>query len=312
MLVTTATDGRHRRHTDEGDTDEQQPNHQAGDVVNVSALVALDIDGTIVPKGSLEVPGDTVAAVRDVVAAEHHVVLSTGRSLVGVLPILDALGLTKGTVICSNGSVTARLDAALPGGYEVTKAFTFVTGPAINLVRKTLPGVQIGVEEVGWGYYVTRLFGPSEVNGAQRIATVDQLVRSYTPRMILRAPAILDLAGDLRRLGLTATPADGDWLDITPGSVSKASALEHVRKTLGIARECTIGVGDGLNDLPMFAWAARSVAMGQARDVVLEAADHVTGTIDEQGLVPVLRALVPTPVAAHLPSPATQLVSRVG
>ncbi|GAA4716968.1 HAD-superfamily hydrolase, subfamily IIB [Promicromonospora umidemergens] len=179
-------------------------------------------------------------------------------------------------------------------------------------MRKTLLDVQIAVEEVGWGYHVTRLFGAGEVNGAQRIATVDQIARYRTPRMILRAPAILDLAGDLRRLGLTATPADGDWLDVTPGSVSKASALEHVRDTLGVAREFTIGVGDGLNDLPMFAWAARAVAMGQACDVVIEAADHVTGTIDEQGLVAVLRALAPTPVAPHLSSPATHVVSRVG
>lgn len=144
---------------------------------------------------------------------------------------------------------------------------------------------------------MARLFGAGEVNGAQRIATVDQIARFRTPRMILRAPAILDLAGDLRRLGLTVSPVDGDWLDVTPGGVSKASALEQVRKSLGIAQELTIAVGDGLNDLPMFTWAARSVAMGQARDVVIEAADDATGTIDEQGLVPVLRALVPTPVA---------------
>jgi hydroxymethylpyrimidine pyrophosphatase-like HAD family hydrolase len=260
-------------------------------------LVALDIDGTIVRSGSLEVPDDTAQAVQDVVTVGHHVVVSTGRSLVGALPITRALGLTNGTVVCSNGAVTARLDPALPGGYEVTKTFTFAAGAAIALVRKALLGVQIAVEEVGWGYHVTRLFGADEVNGAQRIATVDQISCCRTPRMILRAPAILDLAGDLRRLGLTVTPVDGDWLDVTPGGVSKASALEQVRKSLGIAQELTIGVGDGLNDLPMFAWAARAVAMGQARDVVIEAADDVTGTIDEQGLVPVLRALVPTPVA---------------
>lgn len=274
-------------------------------------LVALDIDGTIVPSGSLEVPDDTAQAVQDVVTVGHHVVVSTGRSLVGAMPIMRALGLATGSLVCSNGAVTARLDPALPGGYEVTKTFTFAAGSAIALVRKTLLGVQIAVEEVGWGYHVTRLFGADEVNGAQRIATVDQIARYRTPRMILRAPAILDLAGDLRRLGLTVTPVDGDWLDVTPGGVSKASALEQVRQSLGIAQELTIAVGDGLNDLPMFAWAARAVAMGQARDVVIEAADDVTGTIDEQGLVPVLRALVPTPIATHLPSPATQLVSRV-
>lgn len=270
-------------------------------------LVALDIDGTIVLPGSHEVPDDTARAVRDVAAAGHHVVLSTGRSLVGTLPVTRALGLTTGTVVCSNGAVTARLDPDMPGGYEVTTAFTFAPGTAIALVRETLPGVQIGIEEVGHGYHVTRLFGPGELNGAQHIEAVDKIARHRTPRMVLRAPAILDVASDLRRLGLTATPVDGGWLDVTPGGVTKASALEEVRELLGVARELTVGVGDGINDLPMFAWAQQSVAMGHARDTVIEAADHVTGTIDDQGLVPVLRGLVPDLVATGLPSPAAQL-----
>lgn len=262
-------------------------------------LVALDIDGTIVANGSLEVRGETAAAVRDVLTAGHHVVLSTGRSLVGTVPIAQALGLSIGTIVCSNGAVTARLDPALPGGYEVTKAHTFAVGPAITTVRKSLLGVQIGVEEIGWGYHVTRLFGPDEVNGAQRITTADQLSRSRTPRMILRAPAILDMVGDLRRLGVTATPATGDWLDVTPAGVSKASALELVRQCLGVDPRFTVGVGDGLNDLPVFEWAAYAVAMGHACDVVTAAADHVTGSIDEQGLVPVLRALIAAPVTVN-------------
>lgn len=74
--------------------------------------------------------------------------------------------------------------------------------------------------------------------------------------MILRAPAILDLAGDLHRAGVTATPAAGDWRDITPGGVSKASALELVRQAVGVATDRTTAVGDGLNDLPAFGWAA--------------------------------------------------------
>lgn len=262
-------------------------------------LVALDIDGTIVPDGSLDIPDETVTTVRDLAADGHHVVLSTGRSLVGTLPIARALGLTSGAIVCSNGAVTARLDPAVPRGCRVVKAHNFAVGPVLTTVRRILFGVQVGVEVVGWGYEVTRLFGPSEVNGAQRIMSLDRLARVRTPRMILRAPSVLDLADDLRGLGVTATPAAADWLDVTPGGVSKASALDLVRQALGVGRDATVGVGDGLNDLPVFEWAAYAVAMGQASDAVTAAADEVTGPIEEQGLVPVLRTLISTPLPAR-------------
>jgi len=52
-------------------------------------------------------------------------------------------------------------------------------------------------------------------------------------------------------------------------------------------------VGDGRNDLEMLAWAGRSCAMGQAPPEVAAAADEVLGTVDDDGLVPLLDALQP-------------------
>jgi hydroxymethylpyrimidine pyrophosphatase-like HAD family hydrolase len=42
----------------------------------------------------------------------------------------------------------------------------------------------------------------------------------------------------------------------------------------------------------MLEWAARGVAMGHASDPVRLAADEVTGTIDDDGVVAVLRSLL--------------------
>ena len=45
-------------------------------------------------------------AVQEVADAGVHVVLSTGRSLVATMPVLEPLGLTHGYAVCSNGAVT--------------------------------------------------------------------------------------------------------------------------------------------------------------------------------------------------------------
>ncbi|MBO0609899.1 HAD family hydrolase [Myceligenerans salitolerans] len=80
----------------------------------------------------------------------------------------------------------------------------------------------------------------------------------------------------------------------TAKNTSKAAALEQGCLTIGIDRDATIGVGDGLNDLPAFAWAATAVAMGQASDQLLAAADLVTAPVDQHGAAHVLHALAVT------------------
>lgn len=255
-----------------------------------TTLVALDIDGTLVGAGAA-VPAVTADAVRDVRRSGHHVVLASGRSLVGVLPVARQLGIDQGWVVASNGAVLARVGQLLPGGYQLEKVHSFDVEPVVRLARTALPGVQIGVEEIGWGYRVDRPFEHGLVNGQQRQVSDPELWDAPAPRVILRADGVSDLLEPLRALGVTPTPAGSDWIDVTPRLLSKATALERIREHIGVAARETLAVGDGVNDLEMLAWAARGVAMGHAPAAVIEAADEVTGTIEEHGVVAVLRTL---------------------
>jgi hydroxymethylpyrimidine pyrophosphatase-like HAD family hydrolase len=82
------------------------------------------------------------------------------------------------------------------------------------------------------------------------------------------------------------------WMDINPEGVSKGAALETLRRRLGVEPMFTVAVGDQRNDLEMLQWAARGVAMGNAPAEVKAVAHEVTGHVDEDGLVPVLRSLL--------------------
>jgi HAD superfamily hydrolase (TIGR01484 family) len=253
-------------------------------------LVALDIDGTLLGAG-MTVPAVTVGAVQDARRSGHHVVLASGRSLVGILPVARQLGIDQGWVVASNGAVVARVGAALPGGYELETVHSFDVEPVVRIARAALPTVQVGVEEVGWGYRVDYPFESGLVNGEQRQVADAELWSASAARVILRGDGVLDLLEPLRALGVTPTPAGPDWLDVTPESLSKATALERVRERIHVDPRCTVAVGDGINDLQMLAWAARGVAMGHAPAAVIDAADEITGTIDEHGVVAVLRTL---------------------
>jgi hydroxymethylpyrimidine pyrophosphatase-like HAD family hydrolase len=259
-------------------------------------LVALDIDGTLLDHD--EVLSDRVRkAVGDVVAAGIHTVLATGRSLHGALPVLDRLGLSTGWAVCSNGAVTLRLDPALPRGYEVAASVTFDPSPALRLLREHLPTALYAVEDVGVGYRLTAPFPDGELSGEQVFVPFAELLDTPASRVIVRAPdrTSQDFLDVVERIGLhEVSYAVGwtAWLDLAPDGVSKASALEEVRRTLGVAPDETLALGDGRNDLEMFAWAARSVAMGQSVPEVLQAADEVTATVAEDGAALVLERLV--------------------
>ncbi|MFI8524893.1 HAD family hydrolase [Promicromonospora sukumoe] len=278
-------------------------------VTETRTLVALDIDGTLVDDG--RIPSGTVDALDLARAAGHQIVLATGRSLVGLLPIATRLGLVDGWAVCSNGALTVRLERSAPSGYDVVEGRTFDPALVIHRALDVAPGVRVAVEEIGWGWKTSQPFEPGELNGQQKLVTMDDLTARPATRIVLAAPGIRRYTDALHATGVTVTAMGPDWADIAGPGVNKAVALDGVRQHLRVPPERTVAVGDGVNDLPMLAWARRSVAMGHAPAIVRSAADETTGTIADGGVLPVLASLVPavdsslSPLAAQIATAET-------
>lgn len=259
-------------------------------------LVALDVDGTLMSYDGV-VSDDVRAAVLAVRDSGRHVVLATGRGAHSAVPVAHELGLTEGWLVASNGAVTVRLDPGADGGYEITKAVTFDAGPAIRAIAMELPDALFAVEALGTGFRVSGDFPDGELSGRLEVVPFDELAATPATRVVIRAPGSSpDVFHELvERVGLHEVEyAVGwsAWLDLTPGGVSKASALEEIRQEVGVEPFATVAVGDGGNDLQMLRWAARGVAMGHATQSVRDAADEVTGTIEDDGALVVLRSLL--------------------
>ena len=258
-------------------------------------LVALDIDGTTVNHEGALSPA-VRASVRAVADAGHHVTIATGRAIIGTLPVLDRLGLTTGYAVCANGAVTLRLDPTLDAGYEVIETVTFDPAPALRILREEFPSALIAVEELGIRFKVSAPFPDGELDGTPLVVPFEELMASPVTRLTIRDPESTseEFLARTEKIGLHGVEyAVGwsAWLDISPEGVSKAAALEGVRRRLGVEPMHTVAVGDQRNDLEMLRWAARGVAMGNAPDEVKAAADEVTGDVDDDGLVDVLRDL---------------------
>jgi hydroxymethylpyrimidine pyrophosphatase-like HAD family hydrolase len=276
-------------------------------------LLALDLDGT-----TLNHMGELSPAVRDAIAGlpeEVAVVVATGRSIIATTPILAALGLLRGYAICSNGALTIELDPSTEAGYTVIDMVTFDPRPVLERMRVALPDALIAVEEPGVGFKVSRHFPDGELMGRTREVDWDELISQPVTRVTLRQPetSAEDFMELVERAGLhEVSYAVGwsAWLDINPEGVSKASALEMVRRRLQVEPGHTIACGDQRNDLEMLHWAAWGVAMDNAPDEVKAVADEVTGHVDDDGLVPIVEAVTEAvragvPFRDGVPSAAT-------
>ncbi|MDZ5619585.1 HAD family hydrolase [Nocardioides bizhenqiangii] len=261
-------------------------------------LVALDIDGTLLKwvdgggGGSTHevVPDAVHDAVQRALADGAHVVLASGRAPHGMTPIADQLDLQdpvtpddKLWIVASNGSVIVRHPPT-----EIVHEETFDAAPAVHAVLQRHPDALVAIEERGVGYRVSAPFPDGELGGELIVTRLEDLVSAPVSRVIIRDPQATadDFVAMAAELGLHGTDyvvGWTAWMDLSPVGVSKASGLQYVAERLGVGAEDVLAIGDGRNDIEMLTWAGRGVAMGQAVQEVQDAADHVTGTVDEDG-----------------------------
>ena len=82
------------------------------------------------------------------------------------------------------------------------------------------------------------------------------------------------------------------FLELASPEVTKASGLDFLAPRVGFSRERTVAFGDGENDVELLEWAGYGVAVANAHDRVLAAADFVCPSVDEEGVAQVIEAFL--------------------
>jgi Cof subfamily protein (haloacid dehalogenase superfamily) len=266
--------------------------------VQAPRLVATDVDGTLLDRHERVTPR-AAAVIGRLVAAGVGFVLVTGRPPRWVPPVVRQLPIAR-LAVCANGAV---LYDALEDRVLATRTFAPDTLVALaEAVAEVLPGAGLAVERVG------RTAEDSAV--AQFVAEPDyehawpnpdhtpagrpELLAHPAIKLLARVP---ELSSDAMVAALA--PAVGPLADLTfshprglvelsPPHVTKATGLAEVARHLGVAAADVVAFGDMPNDLAMLRWAGHGVAMGNAHPSLLEVADEVTASNDDDGLAVVL------------------------
>ena len=78
------------------------------------------------------------------------------------------------------------------------------------------------------------------------------------------------------------------FLEIMPQKIDKAFSLQRLLNSIGLTSDEMICCGDGYNDVTMIESAGLGVAMQNAQPLVLEKADFITKSNDEDGVLHVI------------------------
>lgn len=255
-------------------------------------LVACDLDGTLIAKDN-ELSPRVASAVAGVVDAGITVVAVSGRPWQWVLEIAREHRLVPWSVV-SNGAALVEVETG------VVEHNGLADGAVLGLmerIRAAVPGVNFAVDLVDRLAYEEGFHDPT-YRGPEAPVDLVPLVETGVVKLIARregmdsAELVAHLDEDVLHGVGVAHGGWGEWVEVVATGVSKASGLAVVAERLDVAPAEVLAMGDEWNDVPMFEWAGRAVAMGNAPAHVQAAAHEVAPTAAADGAAVVLEALL--------------------
>ena len=269
-------------------------------------LIFLDLDGTLVDKDDVVLPR-TLAALDAAQWGGCDIVICTGRNRFMVEHIA-AQWSGRGYGVFSNGAVIAE--------WETRRVLEKIALSAATVQEAAHLAHTVGMAPLCFGVHVEGDGGRSVYTDRLHPVTPVYAVRN-AQRLVFHDDLAAD--GEIEPVGMAVYGLEDEtqalaqaWQDSLGTSVyhsldskygcwcafmnaraaNKAHAARTVADMLGVPRERTMAVGDHLNDLELLGWAGLGVCMGDGHAEVVARADHVTGTLAEDGAAQAIERFV--------------------
>lgn len=256
-------------------------------------LIATDIDGTLVEDGSIDLNPEYYDVIRELRSRGVLILAASGRQRASIekvfTPVLDEISF-----ISENGTCIHSKD------YQYVDEIQPETVNAYIREARSFPGCEIVINKDNMTY-------------CENIGVYEHLVNDYGYRAELIDDVLSDIDGickisifhhrdaawsigqefiDRWNQTMHVTISGNCWVDCSNKGVTKGSSLKHFQDEYHITPDETLAFGDNLNDIEMLKRASHSFAVANARDEVKEAANFVTASNKEDGVLQVLKAVL--------------------
>ena len=260
--------------------------------------VFLDVDGTYADYGV--VPEGHVRAVRAAREAGHRVLLCTGRP-VSMLPdnILAAGfdGLVASAGAYTEVGGTVLLDRRLPADLAARTVGALDAHHAVYILEAqdalhAPPAAMERLRAILDAHFSKSPGGPvgsSAILAAVR-PTADRAAVPFAKVSVFESPVAMErlvqeIGGGIAVVANSVANEGWHAGELYQRGISKADGVAAAIAHLGIAREDTIAIGDGANDLEMLAYAGVGVAIEGSAPELMAIADRTAAGPRQEGLV---------------------------
>jgi hydroxymethylpyrimidine pyrophosphatase-like HAD family hydrolase len=256
-------------------------------------LIATDLDGTLFGPDATVSPR-TIAALRAAHDAGIEVVAVTGRSHHTAAERLAPVGVLR-HLVCSNGATRYDLvDGRVVGSHPLDDEHLHA------VLAVDVPGIGFGLETVsGFVYdevflaHLPRLRQQGHRPGLLPPARpCDPVVKVMIGHPELAHDELLGRVVERLAVPVEAAVSTAPFIEVTAAGVDKAFGLAGLCRDLGIGAADVLAFGDNGNDLPMLAWAGRSVAVANGHPAVRQLATDHAGHHAEDGVAVFIEALL--------------------
>jgi Cof subfamily protein (haloacid dehalogenase superfamily) len=271
---------------------------QVKEAGKMKKLVAIDIDSTLL-NDERQITVAVREAIQRAIAQGVKIVITTGRPMPGVQPILDELGIQgpEQFVITYNGGWVQKADSSetifkAPIAYEDYELVqTFADEQGAYLQVET-PDAAHTVHHVinRWGSDENALVNlPLHVHEADELPRELDLIKAMITDETAFVDAVQKQVPATIQDRLTVIRSTAHNLEFINKTTSKGEALLRLADYLDIAHEETMAIGDQENDTTMIEMAGLGVAMGNAIEKLKKIAGDITTSNNENGVAVALQ-----------------------
>jgi Cof subfamily protein (haloacid dehalogenase superfamily) len=258
-------------------------------------LVVSDVDGTLVDKKK-QLTSATIGAVRQLRDAGIGFTIISARPRSGMMAIARTLEIDAPMGAFNGGTIFHR------DGRVVRQ--DFVPRAVVEGMFALAEGVEADIWVFAGDVWYASTDRGAHV-GSERLASDQDPVittdfgalydRVDKITFVSDAPDVLtDLRTRAKSLETQATIMQSQtyYLDVTASNGNKGDGITLLADAMDTPLSATCAIGDQANDVPMFARAGLSIAMGQGPEEVRAKADHVTGGNDADGVAQAIAGII--------------------
>ncbi|MGP7816411.1 Cof-type HAD-IIB family hydrolase [Niallia sp. 01092] len=260
-------------------------------------LIFSDIDGTLL-NSNHQISEETQNSLKFLQHKGIPFALVSARMPEGIFPLLKSCQLNE-PIICFSGALLLGKEQ-INGEREILYKATMKEKDVeeiYKLVSLQFPSVcftmyskdnwfveSLKDEWVEQEQEITSIIPKIFVFHSSSYPSVYKILCMGTPEHITSLEK--ELKKDYPKLSIYKSKAT--YLEIMAEGVKKSNAICILANQLGIYQDEIMAFGDNYNDIDMLKYAGLGVAMGNAPQIVKDAADLITSSNDEDGIVKVI------------------------